>query len=401
MRALALMLLLAAGWSGAAWAAPAPEVRIGVLTDMSGSLSSQSGQGSVVAAQMAADECLAAECRGMKIEILAADHQNKPDLAVAIARKWIDVDHVNALTDIIQASVQIAVQHVVAEKHAIALFPGGTARLTNEDCAPATSVQWIWDTYGQAVGIARPLTRPGTKWFFITADYVFGISLQNDATAVIRAAGGQVVGAVRHPFNYGGDFSPFLLQAQASGADIIAFGNTGSDLISTIKQAAEFGLDRGRQRLASFVLTLPDVQALGLATAQGITVNEAFYWDLDDRTRAWSEKFLALYHRHMPSVIQAGTYSVVRHYLKAVAAAGSTDTDAVMQAMHRIPVEDAVIRNGTLRPDGRMVHDSYLFRVKSPQESKGPFDYYQLLATIKAADAFRPLSESLCPLLKH
>ena len=255
----------------------------------------------------------------------------------------------------------------------------------------------MWDTYGQAVGISKPLAKPGSKWFFITADYVFGKSLQDDATALIKAAGGDVVGSVRHPFNYAGDFSPFLLQAQSSGADVIALGNTGADLITTIKQAREFGVGAGSQSLASFVLTVPDIAALGLQAAQGVLVNEAFYWDLDDKTRAWAKRFAARNDGRMPSTIQAGDYSVVRAYLHAVVAARSTDTKPVIAKLHELPVDDPLIHNGTLRADGRMIHDTYLFRVKAPAESKGPYDFYNLIATIPAAQAFRPLSESRCP----
>jgi len=383
--------------AGTAWAQPA--VKIGVVTDMSGPLSAQTGPGSVVAAELAREDCLAGPCKGMAIDIVAADHQNKPDVAVGIVREWIDRDHVDAVTDIVQAAVQLAVQGVMAEKHRIALFPGGTARLANESCAPATSVLWMWDTYGQAVGIARPLAKPGSKWFFIAADYAFGAQLVADATGLVQKAGGTVVGSVKHPFNYAGDFSPFLLQAQASGADVIAIGSTGSDLINVLKQAREFGIGAKGQTLASFVLTVPDIAALGLATAQGVTVNEAFYWDLDDGTRSFARRFMERRHA-APSTIQAGVYSVTYHYLKSVAAAGTTETDAVMRKMHELPVSDPTVHNGTLRPDGRMVHDSYLFRVKSPAESHGPYDFLALQATIPAAEAFRPLSESACPTLK-
>ena len=374
-------------------------VRIGVITDMNGSLSAQTGSGAVLAAQMAAEDCMEAECAGMKVEILSADHQNKADIAIGIVRDWFDNQGVDAVADIVQATVQIAVQHEAAARDKVALFSGGTARLTMEDCAPATSVMWMWDTYGQAVGIARPLAKPGSKWFFITADYVFGKSLEADATKLVQAAGGSVVGSVRHPFNYSGDFSPFLLQAQASGADVIALGNTGTDLINAIKQAHEFGIGGGKQSLVSFVLTVPDIAALGLATAQGVLVNEAFYWDLDERTRAWSRKFAARNGGRMPSTIQAGDYSAVRAYLRAVAAAHTTDTAPVIAKMHALPVDDLLTRNGSLRADGRMVHDTYLFRVKTPAESQGPYDFYNLVATIPAAQAFRPIGESTCPTL--
>ena len=393
MRALVFTLLLAAT------SVAAQPVRIGVITDMNGALAAQTGQGAVLAVQMAAEDCLAAECKGMTVDVISADHQNKADVAVGIVRDWWDNKGVTAVADIVQATVQIAVQHEAAARNKVALFSGGTARLTSEDCAPATSVMWMWDTYGQAAGIVRPLAKPGQKWFFITADYVFGKSLQADATAMLEKAGATVVGSVSHPFNFSGDFSPFLLQAQASGADVIALGNTGTDLITSVKQAREFGIGAGKQQLVSFVLTVPDIAALGLETAQGILVNEASYWDLDDRTREWSRRFAARNGGRMPSNIQAGDYSVVRAYLRAVAAARSTETGAVIAKLHELPVDDLLTRNGTLRPDGRMVHDTYLFRVKSPAQSKEPYDVYDRIATIPAAEAFRPLAEGKCPAL--
>jgi len=396
---LAAALALSAA-AGVRAAPPTKTVKLGVITDMAGSLSAQSGRGSVIAAQMAIDDCLAKECAGMTIELVSADHQNKPDIAVGIVRKWIDVDGVDAVTDIIQAGVQLAIQNLMKEKNHIALFPGGTARLANEDCAPQTSVLWMWDTYGQAVGITRPLATPDSSWFFVAADYAFGNSLIADASGLVQKAGGRVVGSVRHPFNANGDFASFLLQAQSSGANVVAIGSTGGDLINMLKQAREFGMGKDGQKLASFVLTLPDVAALGLEITQGITVNEAFYWNLDAQSRAFGKRFLAKYEKAMPSTIQAGVYSVTLHYLKSVAAAGTTDTAAVMTKMHELPISDATVRNASLRPDGRMVHDSYLFRVKSPAESKEPFDFYELKATIPAQDAFRPLQDSVCAALK-
>ena len=376
-------------------------VRIGVITDMAGPLSSQTGPGAVLAAQMAAEDCKQAECAGMTIEILSADHQNKPDIAIGIVRDWFDNKGVDAVSDIVQATVQIAVQHETAAHNKIALFSGGTARLTNEDCEPATSVMWMWDTYALDIGITKPLAKPGSKWFFITADYVFGKSLQADGTAMIEAAGGKVVGSVSHPFGWSGDFSPLLLQAQASGADIIALANTGTDLINTMKQAREFGVGQGKQQLVTFAMSMPDVVALGLPTAQGTLVTEASYWDLDERTRAWAARFAARNGGRPPSNIQNGDYAVVRAYLRAVASARTTDTAAVIARMHELPIDDTLTRHPTLRPDGRMVHDTYLFRVKTPAESKGPFDVYDLVATIPAAEAFRSLDDSLCPKLKH
>lgn len=399
MRTVLLTLLLAATPALAQTDPVGHPVRIGVITDMNGGLAAQTGAGAVLAVQMAAEDCLAAECRGMTVEVLSADHQNKADVAVGIVRDWWDNKGVTAVADIVQATVQIAVQHEAAARNKVALFSGGTARLTSEDCAPGTSVMWMWDTYGQAVGIVKPLAKPGQKWFFITADYVFGKSLQADATALLEKAGATVVGSVSHPLNFSGDFSPFLLQAQASGADVIALGNTGSDLITSVKQAREFGIGSGKQQLVSFVLTVPDIAALGLDTAQGVLVNEAFYWNLDDGTRAWSRRFAARNAGRMPSNIQAGDYSVVRAYLRAVAAARSTDTATVITKLHEMPVDDLLTRNGTLRPDGRMVHDTYLFRVKTPAQSTEPYDVYDRVATIPAAEAFRPLAEGKCPAL--
>jgi len=399
MRTLLLPLLLLAAPALAQTDPVGHPVRIGVITDMNGGLAAQTGAGAVLAVQMAAEDCLAEECRGMTVEVLSADHQNKADVAIGIVRDWWDNKGVTAVADIVQATVQLAVQHEAAGRNKVTLFSGGTARLTSEDCAPATSVMWMWDTYGQAVGIVKPLVKPGQKWFFITADYVFGKSLQADATALLEKAGAKVVGSVSHPFNFSGDFSPFLLQAQASGADVIALGNTGADLITSVKQAREFGIGHGQQQLVSFVLTVPDIAALGLDTAQGVLVNEAFYWNLDDRTRAWSRRFAARNGGRMPSNIQAGDYSVVRAYLRAVAATRSTDTAPVIAKLHEMPVNDLLTRNGTLRPDGRMVHDTYLFRVKSPAQSTEPYDVYDRVATIPAAEAFRPLAEGKCAAL--
>lgn len=371
-------------------------VRIGVITDMNGPLSAQSGAGAVVAVQMAAEDCLAAECAGMTVEVLAADHGNKADVAVGIVRDWWDNKGVTAVADIIQATVQIAVQHEAAARNKVALFTGGTARLTSEDCAPATSVTWMWDSYSSAAGVTRPLAKPGSTWFYITADYVFGKSLQADSAALVQAGGGRVVGAVSHPFAYGGDFSPFVVQAQASGASVVALANSGADLVTTLKQAREFGVGADGRTLAAMSLSLPDVVALGPEVGQGVLVNEAFYWDLDDRTRAWSRRFAARHGGRMPSTIQAGDYAVARAYLRAVAAARSTDTQAVIAKLHELPVDDELTRNGSLRPDGRMVHDTYLFRIKGPGQSHGTYDVYEKVATVPAAEAFRPLAEGKC-----
>ena len=401
-RLLLAASLLAAPLLGAPLAGHAAEplkVKVGVITDMSGSLAAQSGPGSVTAAELAREDCLAGPCKGMDISIISADHKNDATLATSIVREWVDTQHVDAVTDIIQATVQIAVQHLMAEKNKIALFPGGTARLTNEDCEPQTGVQWMWDTYGQAVGTVRPLAKPGSKWFFIYADYAFGHGLADDARGLIEKAGGKVVGEVAHPFNFAGDFSPFLLQAQASGADVIAIGSTGSDLVNILKQAREFGVPRAPQQAASFVLTTDVLKALGVETTQGVLSSEAFYWDLDPEARAWSERFYAK-RNAMPTTIQAGVYSVTYAYLKAVAAAGTTETKAVMAKLHSMPIQDATIRNASMLPTGRVIHDSYLFQVKTPAQSKGPWDFYNLVATTPAAEAFRPMSTTTCPAAK-
>lgn len=371
-------------------------VRIGVLTDMSGPYSRLTGDGSVVAAKLAAEDCLKAECAGMKIEVLSADHQNKTDVAVATARRWFDEEKVDVLTDLVNASVQLAIQALVKDRNRVALYPGGTTRLTNEDCAPENSVQWMWDTYSQVAGVVKPLATPGSKWFFVSADYAFGKALQNDATGIIEKQGGTVVGSVRHPFP-NSDFSSFLLQAQGSGADFIAFANAGSDAINAVKQASEFGVMGSNQQVLGLVLMLPEVQSVGLKLAQGALLAEGFYWDFDDDTRAWSKRFEAAYGKGKPTMIQAGVYSATLHYLKAVADAKTTDAKAVIKTMHELPIKDAIMRNPRLRKDGRMVHDFYLMRVKTPEESKSPDDIYNVVATIKGDDAFKPLAESACP----
>lgn len=384
-------------------AAPAeeakPKIKIGVLTDLSGPYSTFAGEGSVIATQMAVDDCLKAECKGMSIEVISADHQNKADIGTAIARRWIDSEGVTALGDIVNASVQLAVQGLVKEKNRVALFPGGTARLTNEDCAPENSVQWMWDTYSQVAGVVKPLAKPDSKWFFVTADYAFGQALQKDGAAFIDAQGGKLVGSVRHPFPTA-DFASFLLQAQGSGANFIALANAGTDATNSVKQATEFGLDKSGQSVVALFLTLPDVKGLGLSAAAGTTLTEGFYWDFDEATRAWSKRFAERYKKGMPSISHAGAYSVTLHYLRAVAAARTDEAKAVVKKMHELPIKDDIVRNASLRQDGRMVHDTYLFKVKSPSESKGEWDLYKLLQVIPGDLAFRPLAESSCPAIK-
>ncbi len=374
-----------------------PAVKLGVLTDLSGVYSDATGPGSVAATRMAVEDCLAAECRGMSIDVVVADHQNKPDVALAIARGWVDTAHVDALVDMSNAAIQLAIAPFVAEKDRVALFAGGTARLSGDACQPEHIVQWMWDTYVQVGGVARRLTRPGTTWFLVTADYAFGAQFEADAKAIVGAAGGRVLGSARHPFP-STDLSSFLLQAQASGADIVALANAGADTVNAIKQAHEFGVGTGLQRLVAFYLSVLDVKGLGLAAAAGTVLTEGFYWDIDDGTRAFSQRFLAR-HGAMPSQIQAGLYSAVRHYLKAAAAANSADARTVIRKMHALPIADEVVRHAELRPDGRMVHDYYVFNVKQPGDSHGPWDLYTLLDTIPGDEAFRPVATGGCPRL--
>ena len=377
--------------------AHAQSVKIGVLTDLAGPYSDATGAGSILATRMATEDCLAAECRGMTIDIITGDHLNKPDVALGIARQWVDTDHVDVLVDMANAAIQLAIAPFVAEKNRVALIAGGTARLSGDACQPEHLAQWMWDTYVQVGGVARRLTRPGTTWFLVTADYAFGTQFEADARAIVGAAGGQVLGSARHPFP-SSDLSAYLLQAQASGADIVALANAGADTVNSIKQAHEFGVGLGKQKLVAFYLTILDVKGLGLPAAAGTVLTEGFYWDLDDGTRAFARRFMAR-HGAMPAAQQAGIYSAVRHYLKAVAAAKSTDAATVLRAMHRIPIEDEVVRHATLRPDGRMVHDYYVFQVKTPEQSRGPWDFYTLLDTIAGEDAFRPLAQGGCPRL--
>ena len=390
---LALGTMLAA-LPALAQATPA-KVKVGVLTDMSGVYSDITGKGSVSAAQMAIDDCLKAECAGMAIELISADHQNKADIASATARKWLDQDGVEVLADMSNASIQLAIAPLVKEKNKVALFPGGTARLTGDACQPDHVVQWMWDTYVQVAGIANRLTRPGTSWYLVTADYALGHQLEADTKAVVGRKGGQVLGSVRHPFP-AVDLSSPLLTAQGSGADIIALANAGNDTVSGIKTAREFSIMGSKQKLVAFFLTALDVKSVGLETAQGTLLSEGFYWDLDDGTRRFAERFRAQ-NGKIPSAIHAGVYSSVLHYLKARAAAKTDDAKSVIAGMRALPIKDDVVRNARLREDGRMVHDFYVFEVKAPGASKGEWDLYDLVATLPGDEAFRPLSESACP----
>ncbi len=372
-------------------------VRIGVLTDLSGVYSDVSGKGTVVATQMAIDDFVAREKPAFKVEMVSADHQNKGDIAANKAREWFEREKVDVASELVTTSVALAVQKIAKEKNRIALISGAAStRITNEDCNDVT-VHWTYDTYAVANGTAKAVTKTGgKKWFFLTADYAFGHSLEKDASEVVKANGGEVLGAVRHPFP-GSDFSSFLLKAQSSGAQIIGLANAGGDTINSIKQAAEFGVTP-KQSLAGLLMFITDVHSLGLKVTQNMYLTEGFYWNLNDETRAWSKRFFDA-HKRMPTMVQAGQYSSVLHYLKAVKAAGTDDTAKVMAQMKKTPVNDFFAKNGSIRADGRMVHDMYLLQVKKPAESTTPWDYYHVRATIPAAEAFQPLAASKCPLV--
>lgn len=373
-------------------------VKVGVLTDLSGTYSDLSGSGAVLATQMAIDDFIAKEKPSFKIEMISADHQNKADIASNKAREWFDREGVDTATELVTTSVALAVMKVAKEKDKIALMSGpASTPITNEQCNDVT-VHYTYDTYALSNGTAKAVTKQGGKtWFFLTADYAFGQALEKDASAVVVANGGKVLGSVRHPFP-ASDFSSFLLQAQASGAQVIGLANAGADTTNAIKQAAEFGITP-KQSLAGLLMFITDIHSLGLKSTQGMYLTDSFYWDLNDETRAWSKRFFDK-QKKMPSGIQAGQYSSIYTYLKAVKAAGTDDTKKVMEMMKKTPINDFFAKNGRIREDGRMVHDMYLAQVKKPEESKYPWDYYTIKAVIPAEEAFQPLSQSRCPLIK-
>ncbi|AJC19932.2 ABC transporter permease [Pandoraea pulmonicola] len=379
---------------------PDRPVKVGVLTDMSGTYSAMGGAGSVAAAQLAIDDCLAAECKGMKIDLVSADNQNKADVAANKAREWFDRDNVDAIADLTNSAAALAVQKLAMDKQKVVLFSGpATTRLTNEDCSP-TGFHWMFDTYSQSAATARAIVANGGKsWYFITVDYAFGHSLEKDAADNVKALGGTVVGQSRHPLN-ASDYASFLLQAQSSKAQVVALANGGQDTVNALKQAREFGIVQRGQKLAALLVFLSDVHALGLNTAQGLMFTDGFYWDYDDASRAWSARFQKKYKDLKPTMVQAGVYSSVLHYLRAVAATKSVDAKVVAQKMREMPIRDPIMHNASIRPDGRVIHDMYLFRVKSPAESKGPWDYYTKVGTVPATEAFQPLSKSSCALVK-
>ena len=348
-------------------------VKIGVLTDMSGPYSGMGGPGSLVAAKMAVDDCLKAECKGLKVDIVYADHQNKADIGSSKAREWIDREKVEAIVDLTNSSVALAVQKLIKEKGAIAMYSG-----------PATTL----------------LTSQGLKsWYFLTVDYAFGHSLERDASAVIKNGGGSVVGAVRFPLN-SADLSSFLIQAGTSKSQVVAVAASGQDAVTAVKQARDFGVGTGAQRLVALNLFLTDVHALGLPVAQGLTFTDGYYWDFDNETRAFASRFEALHKGNKPTMVQAGVYSSTYHFLKARAAAKTSDWKTVAKTMREIPIKDPVMKNASIRADGRVIHDMFLYQVKTPAESKGAWDYLKLITTIPAQQAFKPADPTTCPLVK-
>jgi branched-chain amino acid transport system substrate-binding protein len=397
-------LLLGAALAVAAGSALAQDknVKIGVLTDNSGLYSDLGGAGSTLAAQMAIEDSgLAA--KGWKIDLISADHQNKPDIATTIARQWIDVEKVDIFMDVLNSGVALAVNNLVKEKNSIMINTGAaTSDLTNAQCSPNT-IHWVYDTYMLANSTGQALVKAGgDTWYFLTADYAFGHALERDTTAVVLKSGGKVIGTVKHPLN-SSDFSSFLLQAQASKAKIVGMANAGGDTTNTIKQASEFGIVAGGQKLAGLLLFITDVHSLGLKVAQGLSFTETFYWDLNDGTRAFSKRFSErMKNKAQPSMVQAGVYSGLVHYFKTLDAMGGNPHDGakVVAKMKESPTDDALFGKGSIRADGRKIHPAYLFEVKKPSESKGPWDYYTLVGTTPADQAFRPLSESACPLVK-
>jgi len=374
-------------------------IKIGVLSDMSSLYTDLAGAGSVLAAKMAVEDS-GIEKRGIKVEIVSADHQNKADVGSAIARQWYDTDKVDVIVDVPNSGVALAVSQITKDKGKVFLAVGpGSSDLTGKSCSPNT-VHWAYDTWMLANGTGTAITKQGgDTWFFITADYAFGQALERDTTAAILKAGGKVLGGVRAPIN-NQDFSSFLLQAQASKAKVIGLANAGGDTTNSIKQAAEFGIVKGGQSLAGVLVFLTDIHALGLNTAQGLIFTETFYWDMNDQTRAFSNRFAPKDKGIHPTMVHAGVYASVLHYLKAVEALKSDDGTKVVAKMKEMPTDDPLFGKGTIRVDGRKIHPAYLVEVKKPAESKGAWDYYKIRATIPADQAFRPLADGGCPLVK-
>jgi branched-chain amino acid transport system substrate-binding protein len=384
--------------AGAAQAQTGDVIRVGVLADMSSLYADLGGPGSLEAAKMAVED-FGGSVLGKKVEVVSGDHQNKPDVGASLARQWFDQQGVQMITDLTTSSVALAVQEVAREKNKVIMITGAASSdLTGKNCAP-TAIHYEYDTTALANGTGAEVVKAGGKsWFFITADYAFGHALQKDTASVVEANGGKVLGSVNVPLNTA-DFSSYLLQAQASKAQIIGLANAGGDTINSIKQASEFGIVQGGQKLAALLLFLSDVHSLGLQTAQGLNLTESFYWDQDDQTRAWSKKFFDKTGKE-PTMAQAGDYSATMNYLQAVKAAGTLDSAAVMKQLKSKPINDFMIRNGHIQEDGSLVHDMYLYEVKKPSESKGPWDLYKLIATIPGAQAYKRPRGNECPLVK-
>jgi len=396
-----LALVAALALPGAAFAQE-KNVKIGVLDDMSGLYADVGGQGSILAAQMAIEDS-GMVAKGWKIDLISADHQNNPDVGVNIARQWADQEKVDGIFGVLTSSVALAVNGVAKEKNLVYMNSGAaTSDLTNSACSPNT-VHWTYDTYLLANGTGKAVVKSGgDSWFFLTADYAFGHALERDTTAVVTANGGKILGSVRHPLN-SSDFSSFLLQAQASKARIIGLANAGGDTTNSIKQASEFGITSGGQKLAALLLFASDVHSLGLKMTQGLQFTETFYWDMNDGTRAFSKRFSdRMKNKNQPTMVQAGIYASIIHYMKALDANGSNPRDGVkmVEKMKSMPTDDALFGKGEIQANGRKVHPGYLFEVKKPEESKYPWDYYKLIATIPANEAFTPLDKSACSLVK-
>jgi branched-chain amino acid transport system substrate-binding protein len=395
-RVLVLAVALALGALPAL--AQQPSVKIGLLLDMSSLYADITGIGSETAARMAVED-FGGKVLGKPIEVLVADHQNKADIASAKAREWFDTDHLDAILDVAASATALAAMTVAKEKNKIIVMSGpAAASITGEACFPG-SVHWVYNTYALAHSTGQAIVKNGgDSWFFIAADYAFGAQLEKDTADVVTASGGTLLGDVKVPLNTA-DFSSYLLQAQTSKAKIIGLANAGGDFINSVKQAAEFGIVQGGQNLAGLLVFINDVHSLGLKATQGMMLTAAFYWDMNDETRAWSKRFYDRLKK-MPNMAQAGVYSSTMHYLKAVEAAGTTATEPVMAMMRKTPINDFFVKNGRIREDGLMLHDMYLFEVKKPEESKGEWDTYKLIATVPGSEAFQPLSQSKCPLVK-
>ena len=383
-----------------ATAANAESLKIGVLNDQSGVQADFAGTGSVIAARMAVQD-FGGTVAGMPVEVVTADHQNKADIGANTARQWFDQDGVDVIVDVPNSAVALAVNAIAKQANKVLLVSGGgTSDLTGKDCSPNT-VHWTYDTWGQANTVGTAVTKAGSdSWYLMTVDYSFGYALERDAADAIRKAGGKILGTVRHPLGTS-DLSSFLLQAQASGAKVIGLGSAGADTMNAVKQAQEFGIVDGGQRLVAMLMVLNDIAGMGLDAAQGLYLSEAFYWDLNDGTRAWARRFAEANNGRYPNMVHAGVYSSILHYLKTVnEIKGAEDGVKVVEAMKAKPTDDALFGRGSIRRDGRKIHDMYLFQVKTPDESKGPYDFYKLVGTVPAESAFHPLESSACPLVK-